>query len=95
MTVREHQASVRAKRKKRIRRLVIAYALRSAIILLLVLMEDCVIPNCFLQNTIQRGIFPERPVKSCKIRRFAIDKPLSHVVSYNTPSWERQLNRLY
>ena len=53
MTVREHQASVRAKRKKRIRRLVIAYALRSAIILLLVLMEDCVIPNCFLQNTMQ------------------------------------------
>jgi hypothetical protein len=60
VTVREHQASVRAKRKKRIRRLVIAYALRSAIILLLVLMEDCVIPNCFLQNTIQRGIFQSK-----------------------------------
>ena len=43
-----------------LRRLVIAYALRSAIILLLVLMEDCVIPNCFLQNTIQRGIFQSK-----------------------------------
>ena len=49
-----------SKAKKRIRRLVIAYALRSAIILLLVLMEDCVIPNCFLQNTIQRGIFQSK-----------------------------------
>ena len=60
MTVRERQASVRARRKKRGRRLMIAYALRSAIILLLVLMEDCVIPNCFLQNTIQRGIFQSK-----------------------------------
>lgn len=38
MTVQECQASVRARRKKRDRRLVIAYALRSAIILLLVFM---------------------------------------------------------
>ena len=38
MTVRERQASVRARRKKRSRRLVIAYALRSAIILLLAFM---------------------------------------------------------
>lgn len=38
MTVRERQASVRARRKKRSRRLVIAYALRSTIILLLALM---------------------------------------------------------
>ena len=38
----------------------IAYALRSAIILLLVLMEDFVIRNCFLQNTIQRGIFQSK-----------------------------------
>ena len=38
MTVRERQASVRARRKKRSRRLVIAYALRSVIFLLLVLM---------------------------------------------------------
>lgn len=29
-----------------------------------------------------------------EIRQFVIDKPLSHVVSYNTPSRERQLNRL-
>ena len=60
MTVRERQASVRARRKKRGRRLMIAYALRGAIFLLLVLMEDCVIPNCFLQNTIQRGIFQSK-----------------------------------
>ena len=38
MTVRERRASVRARRKKRSRRLAIAYALRSAIILLLVFM---------------------------------------------------------
>lgn len=47
MTVREHQASVRAKRKKRIRRLVIAYALRSAIILLLVFMIVLMICGVF------------------------------------------------
>ena len=38
MTVRERQASVRARRKKRGRRLMIAYALRGAIFLLLALM---------------------------------------------------------
>ena len=38
MTARERQASVRARRKKRGRRLVIAYALRGAILLLLALM---------------------------------------------------------
>ena len=38
MTVRERQASVRARRKKRGRRLVIAYALRGAIFFLLALM---------------------------------------------------------
>lgn len=38
MTVRERQASVRARRKKRGRRLMIAYALRSVIFLLLALM---------------------------------------------------------
>lgn len=38
MTVRERQASVRARRKKRGRRLMIAYALRSVIFLLLTLM---------------------------------------------------------
>lgn len=38
MTVRERQASVRARRKKRSRRLMIAYALRGAIFLLLALM---------------------------------------------------------
>ena len=38
MTVRERQASVRARRKKRGRRLMIAYALRGVIFLLLDLM---------------------------------------------------------
>ncbi len=38
MTVRERQASVRARRKRRGRRLMIAYALRGAIFLLLALM---------------------------------------------------------
>ena len=38
MTVRERQASVRARRKKRGRRLMIAYALCGVIFLLLVLM---------------------------------------------------------
>lgn len=28
------------------------------------------------------------------IYQYTIDKPLSRVVSYNTPLWERQLNRL-
>ena len=37
MTVRERQASVRARRKKRGRRLMVAYALRGAILLLLAL----------------------------------------------------------
>ena len=37
MTVRERQASVRARRKKRGRRLMIAYALRGVILLLLAL----------------------------------------------------------
>ena len=47
MTVRERQASVRARRKKRSRRLVIAYALRSAIILLLVFMIVLMICGVF------------------------------------------------
>ena len=38
MTVRERQASVRARRKKRGRRLMIAYALRAVIFFLLALM---------------------------------------------------------
>ena len=38
MTVRERQASVRARRKKRGRRLMVAYALRGGIFLLLALM---------------------------------------------------------
>ena len=38
MTVRERQASARARRKKRSRRLMIAYALRGVIFLLLALM---------------------------------------------------------
>ena len=70
MTVRERQASVRARRKKRGRRLMIAYALRGAIFLLLALMIILIL--CFGYPVIRIKIIGFVVFKFCrKFYRFS------------------------